>query len=90
MLINLENDMAWHIADPWFTTAMDFTQIKPKAKKFIAIFSDNDPWVPYQENRQMFVEKLDLQIITLHNRGHITAEEGSTKLPELLRLFELS
>ncbi len=86
-LTNLEKDQAWQIAEPWFTSPMDFTQIKNKAKKFITIFSDDDPWVPYQENRQMFAAKLDPEIITLQKRGHITADEGSLELPELLPLL---
>jgi predicted alpha/beta hydrolase family esterase len=87
-LTNLGNEAAWKIADPWFKTPMDFKQIKTKAKKFITIFSDNDPWVPYVKNKQMFIEKLNPQIITLHNRGHITADEGSLELPELLPLLD--
>ena len=87
-LTNLESDEMWKIADPWFQTPMDCNQIKTKANKFITIFSDNDPWVPYKENRQLFEEKLNPQIITLHHKGHTTAEEGSLKLPELLPLFE--
>ena len=87
-LTNLENDEAWRVADPWFTTPIDFSKVKSKAKSFITIFSDNDSWVPYQENRQMFEEKLGPQVITLHNRGHITGEEGSVELPELLPLLE--
>jgi predicted alpha/beta hydrolase family esterase len=50
------------------------------------IFSDDDPWVPYQENRELFVVKFNPEIITLHNKGHITADEGSTQLPELISL----
>lgn len=85
-LTNLENDEAWEIADPWFKTPMDFAKIIPKSAKFIAIFSDNDSWVPYVENKEMFSEKLNPEFITLHNKGHITGEEGSIELPELLDL----
>lgn len=87
-LTNLDSEEMWKIADPWFKTSINFDRIKTKANKFIAIFSDSDPWVPYEENRQMFEEKLNPKIITLHNKGHITAEEGSLELPELLPLFE--
>ena len=86
-LTNLDNDEAWKVADPWLKTTMDFSKIIKKAGKFITIFSDNDPWVPYLENKGMFEEKLNPEIINLHNKGHITAEEGSTELPELLKLL---
>ena len=86
-LTNLENDEARQIAEPWIKTPMDFAKIKPKAKEFITIFSDNDPCVPYQENKQLFIKKLNPQIITLHNMGHITADEGVAQLPELISLL---
>lgn len=85
-LTNLENDEAWKVADPWLKTTMDFSKIINKAGKFITIFSDNDPWVPYLENKGMFEEKLNPEVVVLHNKGHITAEEGSTQLFELIDL----
>lgn len=86
-LTNLENDEMRHIADPWLKTPMDFSQIKTKAQDFITIFSDNDPWVPYIQNKQMFRDKLNPEIITLHNKGHMTSDEGVTQLPDLLTLL---
>jgi predicted alpha/beta hydrolase family esterase len=83
-LTNLENEDAWRIADPWFKTPIDFSKILSKSNKFITIFSDNDSWVPYLENKSLFQDKLSPEIITLHNKGHITGDEGSTELPELL------
>lgn len=87
-LSNLESDEMWHLADPWFKIPMNFDTIKPKAKEFVTIFSDNDPWVPYEENVKLFRERLNPTIITVHAKGHITADEGVTELPELLPLFE--
>ena len=87
-LTNLEGPESWSIADPWFKTSMDFARIKPKAREFITIFSDNDPWVPYKESKQLFVERLNPRMITLHSFGHITADEGVTELPTLLDLLK--
>ncbi len=86
-LSNLDNDEMWRIADPWLKTPINFADIQPKANKFIAIFSDNDPWVPYLENKQQFRDKLNPEIITLAGKGHITSDEGITELPELLSLL---
>src|SRR3989344_1269237 len=33
------------IAKPWLETKINFTQVKKSAKKFVAIFSDDDPYV---------------------------------------------
>lgn len=86
-LTNLENRGAWQIADPWLTTPIDFNKVKSKAQTFITIFSDNDPWVPFEENKYLFIEHLNPRVITLHNLGHITADEGVTKLPPLFEVI---
>lgn len=88
-LTNLENEKMWEIADPWLNKEMNFGNIKHKSKQFITIFSDNDPWVPYYENRQLFEQKLNPEIMVLHDKGHITSDEGVTSLPELIKLFEI-
>lgn len=84
-LTNLENDDMWRQADQWVNTPMDFSKIKPKSKEFITVFSENDPWVPYQQNMELFKKSLNPTIITLYGKGHITADEGITELPELLK-----
>lgn len=86
-LTNLEDDEARAIADPWVKTPIDFSKIKSNYQSMTTIFSDNDPWVPYQENVQLFRNNFDPKIITLHNKGHITGDEGSTQLSELLSLI---
>ena len=87
-LIDLESDEMWRLADPWFKTPMNFETIKPKAKEFTTIFSANDPWVPYEENIQLFRKYLNPKIITLHGKGHLTSDQGVNKLPELLPLLD--
>ncbi len=87
-LSNLDNVEMWTVADPWLKTPIDFGKIKSKYQSMTTIFSDNDPWVPYQVNVDLFRAKFNPEIITLHNKGHITEDEGSTQLPELLPLFE--
>lgn len=86
-LANLENDEAWKIADPWLTIPINFSKVKPKAKLFVAIFSDNDNWVPLNENKALFQEKLNPRIIVLNNRGHFSEEEGVKEIPEILELL---
>lgn len=73
----------------WLTTPIDFKKVKSKIKKSIAIFSDNDPWVPL-DNQDDFREKLGSKIIIEHNMGHFSAsdyfkeEEKVKKLPVVL------
>jgi predicted alpha/beta hydrolase family esterase len=60
----------WQIVQPWVDASLDLDKIKTKADKFIAIFSDNDPFVPLIENRKLFEEKLGAKVLVEHNKGH--------------------
>ena len=86
-LTNLESDESWKIADPWFKTPIDLSKAKTKANSFTAIFSNNDSWVPLEENKKMFEKRLNPKIIVLHNKGHFSEEEGVSEIPEILDLL---
>lgn len=83
-LTNLENKEAWKIAALWLKTPIDFDKVKSKATSFTAIFSDNDPFVPFLENKTMLEKLLAPKIIVLSRNGHFTAEDGVKELPEIL------
>jgi len=71
------------IASPWLETPLNFEKIRQSSDNFIAIFSDNDEYVP-KENQTIFKEKLDAKIIIEHNKGHFGGEDGIKKLPIVL------
>lgn len=75
----------------WLETWPDFQNIKSHINKSVAIFSDDDPYVPL-DNVEDFKEKLNSRIIILHNKGHINESSGITELPiileELLKMTE--
>ena len=75
------------IAKPWVETPIDFDKVKTKASEFIAIFSDNDPYVPLEENSRLFKEKLGAKIIVEHNKGHLSGDDGILELPVLLEVI---
>lgn len=83
-LTNLENDEAWHIADPWLKNEIDFSVLKDKATSYTAIFSDNDSWVLMTDNKKFFKAALNPKIITFHNKGHFTEDEGVKEIGEIL------
>jgi hypothetical protein len=75
-------------ADPWLNSLVDFDKIKTKAKKFVCVFSDNDPFVSLDKNIKFFEENLKPQIIVKEKSGHFTESDGFTKLeflPGLVR-----
>lgn len=76
------------VAQPWIDTPLDLDKIETKANTYVAIFSDNDPVVPLEENRKVFEEKLGAQIIVEHSKGHFNKDDGITELPVLLEFIK--
>lgn len=81
-LVGLGDDEEWAIAKPWLETPIDFAAAKAHAQQFLLIFSDNDEFVPL-ENEEQLTEALDATSIVLHDKGHINGEAGVTELPEI-------
>jgi len=77
-----EEDM--EIAKPWLETPINWAEIKLRANKFIAIFSDDDP-VIHSSNSEIFANMLGAKIITEHNKGHFRDEDGIKELASALK-----
>jgi len=79
------------IAKPWLETPIDFDNIKKRTKNIVAIFSDDDEFVPLY-NVDKFKEKLGAKTIVEHAKGHINGEAGIKEIPialeELLKIAE--
>ena len=58
-------------------------EVRKHASGFVAIFSDNDPFVPLTET-DLFREKLGAEIIMEHGKGHFSGEDGIKELPVIL------
>jgi len=76
-------------ADPWLKIDIDFGKIKTKANKFVAVFSDNDPFVTPEKNLEFFRENLNPEIIVKRKMGHFIESDGVKDLPFLLKLLNL-
>lgn len=68
----------------WLRTPLDLQKVKSHLNKSIAIFSDNDPYVPL-DNQDDFGDKLGSKIIVKHQMGHFNQSAGITKLPIALK-----
>ena len=64
-------------------TPVDWERVKRMCPKFVAIFSDNDPYVPLSQVKT-FEKNLHTKAMVLHARGHFSSSEGTTELPEAL------
>ncbi|MEM4247276.1 MAG: alpha/beta hydrolase [Candidatus Woesearchaeota archaeon] len=75
------------VANPWLETPINTDKVKSAANRIIAIFCDDDEWVPV-ENAEMFRNRLNAEIIIETGKGHFTGDDGVTELPEALEAIE--
>lgn len=76
----------------FFTTPFDFKKIARNCKKFILIFSDNDPHInletgPYFQH-QLNSEDSPAELFMLHEAGHLMKSDGYEEFPMLLELIK--
>ncbi len=86
--IEEEGEESIAIAREWIDSPIDFEKAKEHIKGNItAIFSDDDPVVPFSE-KEVFSEKLGARTIVEHNKEHFTEEGGVLELPSLLEAVD--
>ncbi|MBR9683048.1 hypothetical protein GOV03_00735 [Candidatus Woesearchaeota archaeon] len=71
------------IAKPWLEIPIDFEKIKESTNKFVAIFSDDDHFVPLSQ-KDVFKEKLGAKIIIEKGKKHMTEATGIKELKSAL------
>ena len=83
-LTGLEDDLDVQETDKhWLETSLDLEKVKSHLPKSIAIFSDDDPYVPL-DNQDDFRDKLGSEIIIKQKMGHFSGSNGITELPIVL------
>jgi predicted alpha/beta hydrolase family esterase len=82
-LTNMEDDDVKEIARHWLTAPIDFKKVRLHLNRSVAIFSDNDPYVPL-DNQDDFKSKLGSDIIIEHKQGHFSGSTGTFKVPSVL------
>ena len=55
-------------------------KIKNHCKRFVALHSDNDPYVSLRY-ADIFRKNLNAEVIIQHNMGHFSGGDGITELP---------
>ncbi|MFH1364357.1 MAG: alpha/beta hydrolase [Candidatus Aenigmatarchaeota archaeon] len=90
--INLTSEVTekpeeYHVAKPWLEAPIEWDKIRNN--NFVAVFSDNDPYVPIGDAK-IFQEKLGARVVFESRKGHFTEEENVRELlivlNELLRM----
>ncbi len=84
-LTNIGSDDAEQsVQKEWMTTPLSLEKVKTHLPKSVAIFSDNDPFVPL-DNVDDYRDKLGSKIIILSGRGHFSGSTNQClELPEVL------
>jgi len=85
-LTGLEDDQeVRETAKHWLEAPLDLSKVKHHLSKSVAIFSDNDPFVPL-DSQNDFKEKLGSEIIVEHSMGHFSGPTDKiTELPIVLK-----
>lgn len=78
------NPLGQEPLENFFKTPLHWHRIKNACDIFIAIHSDNDPYVDVSFANE-FKSKLGAQTIIAHNMHHFSASDGITKLPIVLQ-----
>jgi len=82
-LTGLETEEEKETAKPWLETKIDFAKVNKHTKNFVAIFSDDDVFVPVSDIK-IFKEKLNAKTIIKHKMGHFRIADNVDKVREAL------
>lgn len=83
-LVDLDDDAASQAVEKeWLRTPVDLDAVRNHLPKSVAIFSDNDPWVPL-DNQEDFRRRLGSTILVEHDMQHFSGEQGYRELPIVL------
>jgi uncharacterized protein len=83
-LTNIGNkEIEQSVVNEWLKTPLDLKKAKDRMKKSVAVFSDNDPFVPL-DNQDEFKDVLGSKIVIEHDKGHFSGSTGTKELPVVL------
>lgn len=86
LVAGFNSDLGYDEIRHFFKKHTDWKKIKSRCQKFIAIHSDNDPYVSLHY-ADIFKEKLNAKVIIKHDMKHFSGDDGVTKLPVALEII---
>lgn len=94
MVAGFTDYLGYNELESFFQTPINFKEIKQHCNKFIAINSDNDPYVSLSQS-EIFKKELDAKVIVKHQMGHFSGkiedEKSCLKLPAVVdSILEIS
>lgn len=86
LVAGFTDDLGYPELTNFFKTPIDFNKIKQRCDQFVAINSDNDPYVDLKYGN-ILKEKLGAKLIIKHNKGHFSGasdnEAACLSLPDV-------
>ena len=73
--------------DSFVNKEFDWEKIRQASKGFLVINSDDDPYVPLQNGKDL-AANLGVELDVMHGAGHINAESGFVMFEKLLGLLK--
>lgn len=83
LVAGFTSNLGFEELDNFFPSLVDWDKIKPHCSKFVAIHSDNDPYVSLHYS-DFFKDNLGAEIIVEHNMKHFSGDDGVNELPAAL------
>jgi len=84
LVAGYNSNLGFDELDTFFESKINWDKIKSNCEKFIAIHSDNDPYVSLHY-ADFFRDKLGAEVIIEHNMKHFSGEDGINILPSVLK-----
>ncbi len=81
--IEEEGQESIDIARLWMEAPIDLKKARSHIGRAVAIFSDDDSYVPLGQ-KDLFEKELGAQIIVENNKGHFAPDDGINELPSAL------
>jgi predicted alpha/beta hydrolase family esterase len=83
LVAGFTSNLGYEDLESFFEKPIDWRKINSHCKKFVAIHSDNDPFVSLHYG-EMFKEKLNAEVVIEHNMKHFSGGDGIEVLPVAL------
>jgi len=83
--LTLDDDEDEAVWEKWRTAPLDLARVKARAPRSIAMFSDDDEYVPLS-NAERFKNELASEIMIERDKGHWSFSDA-TEVPEILEAF---
>lgn len=78
--ISTPDEESKEIVKPWLETPINIDKVLEKTKNLVAIFSDDDPYVPFKASKREY-EKFCRKIIVEKGKKHMAEDDGVKELP---------